>query len=86
MLNIEIGLKQGVLKIKVENSFSGTWIPKKIVEKGMFFSTKGNQKKHGFGLKSVRKIVEKYHGIMEIYPQGQYFCVKVILYPPKIDF
>ena len=85
MLDVEIGLKQGVLKIKIENSFSGMWIPKKIIEKGQFFTTKGDQERHGFGLKSVRKIVEKYHGVMEINPDGKCFCVKIILYLPERD-
>ena len=85
MLDVEIGLKQGVLKIKIENSFSGMWIPKKIIEKGQFFTTKGDQERHGFGLKSVRKIVEKYHGDMEINPDGKCFCVKIILYLPERD-
>lgn len=85
MLDVEIGLKQGVLKIKIENSFSGTWIPKKVIEKGEFFSTKRDQERHGFGLKSVRKIVEKYHGVMEINPDGKCFRVKIILYLPEKD-
>ena len=61
------------------------WIPKKIIEKGQFFTTKGDQERHGFGLKSVRKIVEKYHGVMEINPDGKCFCVKIILYLPERD-
>lgn len=85
ILDVEIGLKQGVLKIKIENSFSGIWIPKKVIEKGQFFTTKGDQEKHGFGLKSVRKIVEKYHGVMKINPDGKCFCVKIILYLPEKD-
>lgn len=85
ILDVEIGLKQGVLKIKIENSFSGTWIPQKVIEKGEFFSTKKDRERHGFGLKSVRKIVEKYHGVMEINPDGKCFCVKIIVYLPEKD-
>lgn len=85
MLNVVIGLKQGILKIEIENSFSGIWISQESLGKGMVFSTKRNVEGHGFGLRSVRKIVEKYNGILEINPHQKYFCVKIILYLPKID-
>lgn len=85
MLKVVIKSKQGILRIEIKNSFSGTCISQESFEKGMVFSTKRNLNGHGFGLKSVRKIVEKYNGIMEIYPEQKYFCVKVILYLPEID-
>ncbi len=86
MLKVVIKSKQGILRIEIKNSFSGTCISQDSFEKGMIVSTKRNLDGHGYGLKSVRKIVEKYNGIMEIYPEQKYFCVKVILYLPEIDF
>lgn len=80
ILNALITLKQGVLKIEIENSYCGTWISPNSLKKGITLSTKKDQEHHGFGLKSVKNIVEKYHGIMEICPNETLFCVKIILY------
>lgn len=56
--------------------------------KGMetvFLTTKEAKEKHGIGLKSVRKIVEMYNGTMEVIPQNDIFCVKLILYMSRLD-
>lgn len=80
-LDVSIKLKQGVLWIKIENSFHGRL---KKGEKGLM-STKDKAEQHGIGLSNVRKIVEKYNGIMEICPHDNLFCVKLILYMSKIE-
>lgn len=99
LLNVRIRLKQGVLRIEVENSFDKTLIStaetsvsKNSVEgKGnsrkdagrrnpRFLTTKKDTKMHGLGLDSVGKMVEKHNGIMEAYPEGKRFYVKLILY------
>ena len=80
-LDIDIKLKQGVMRIKIENSFSGR------IKKGRqgLLTTKEKKEQHGIGLSNVRKIVEKYNGIMEICPSDNIFCVKLILYMSKIE-
>ncbi len=45
-----------------------------------FQTTKEDKEQHGIGLMNVKKIVEKYNGIMEAYPKGSLFYVKLILY------
>lgn len=80
-LDVDIKLKQGVLWIKIENSFQGK------LRKGQkgFLTTKEKKEQHGIGLSNVRKIVEKYNGIMEICPHDNIFCVKLILYMSRIE-
>lgn len=80
-LDVDIKLKQGVMRIKIENSFNGR------IEKGQkgLLTTKEKKEQHGIGLSNVRKIVEKYNGIMEICPRDNIFCVKLILYMSKIE-
>ncbi len=80
-LDVDIKLKQGVLWIKIENSFQGRL---KKGQKGLM-STKEKAEQHGIGLNNVRKIVEKYNGIMEICSRDNIFCVKLILYMSKIE-
>lgn len=50
----------------------------------LLFTTKKEKEQHGFGLKSVEKIVEAYHGTMEITAQKDLFCVNLILYMPEL--
>lgn len=87
LLNVNIQLKQGVLKIEIENSFHGKLLFQKKDGKQTpcLATTKEKKKQHGIGLHSVRKIVEKYNGIVEVDSQNSRFCVKVLLYMKEIE-
>lgn len=86
-LDVDITLKRGILKVQIANSF----LPENIVteeRKGIgtvFLTTKKSKESHGIGLKSVRKIVEMYNGTMEVTPQNDIFCIKLILYMSRIE-
>lgn len=88
LLNLKIGVKQGVLRIEMENSFCKELLVMEGVGKTGFLgdgrirfqTTKKDKSEHGFGLYNVQKIVEKYNGIMEAFPRGERFLVKLILY------
>ena len=71
-INVQIVYQKENLLIKVENSFDG-------VVKGDFETRKSGDG-HGYGLKSVRKSVEKYDGKMDIETASGVFLVKVLLY------
>ena len=77
-LGVELSLKNGILVLEVENSF----LPEKIRKDkhGNFLTTKKDSESHGIGLKSVKRMVEKYHGDMSIKIKDTYFCVKLMLY------
>ncbi len=65
-MEINIELQQGFLRIQVENSYNG-----KLEKRHQrLFTTKKTSGLHGIGLENVRKMVEKYDGIMEICPEG----------------
>lgn len=68
--------KQGLLYITVENSYNG------IVNErdGSLFTTKKNSSCHGYGLKSVKGIVKKYDGTIEIHHTESRFYVDIMLY------
>ena len=80
-LSVNMALKRDVLRIRIENSF----LPEAL-ERGqrqgrrVLLTTKKEKEGHGIGLKSVEKIVEAYHGTMEITSQNDLFCVNLILY------
>lgn len=67
---------RGTLKIQVVNTYNGD-MKKEI---GKFFTTKQDAEGHGFGLISVRKVVEKYKGSMIIVTAGGEFKVDILLY------
>lgn len=81
LLNVSIQLKQGVLKIEIENSFKLLSLKEKR-EKGRtsLLTTKKEKREHGIGLKSVQKIIEKYNGIIHIHKQNNRFHVELLLY------
>ena len=55
-------------------------------QNGCIISSKPDTEMHGIGLKSVRSIVDKYGGIMEISHSDGIFTVKIALtLPPEID-
>lgn len=86
-LGVSITLKREVLKIQIENTFMSENIVKEK-RKGIetvFLTTKEAKEKHGIGLKSVRKIVEMYNGTMEVIPQNDIFCIKLILYMSRLE-
>lgn len=86
-LDVYITLKKGILKIKIENSFlpeNLVYIKNKNGQK-IFLTTKSTKESHGIGLKSVKEIVEKHNGIMEIASEDNIFCVSLIMYMLKFE-
>lgn len=76
-MSAAIILKQGVLKIKIENSFEP--------DRKAPLTTKKAKEQHGIGLKNVRKIVEAYNGTMEVTKTEDIFCVNLILYMSQLE-
>lgn len=80
-LNISLREKQGVLYIKIENSYSGIL----HIEEKKLLSTKSNLEMHGIGLKTVGKIIKDQGGDIEINWDEERFCVKVMLFVEKLQ-
>lgn len=79
-LELEMKWKKGVLMINICNSFSNELYVKKIGKEIRLLSTKKDTMSHGIGLQNVKKIVDKYHGEMNITTDERKFYVKLILY------
>ena len=78
-LLVEIGVKMGVLYIKIENSYDG--IVRK--ENDHYLTRKEGAESHGLGLSSVRQVVEKYQGQIHVDSADNLFKVGIILYLPS---
>ena len=75
-LSVNIKEEKGILKIHVENSYSGT-----LRQKGTkLLTTKKDSNLHGLGLGNVENIVQKYHGTMKIEKKDRLFSVQILLY------
>ncbi len=61
--------------IEIENYFQGNL----KFDDGLPVTTKENQQFHGFGMKSIRRFVEKNHGNMRIFTDNQIFRLVVLL-------
>ena len=77
-LKLNIYLEKGTLLIKVENPFDGV-IKFKNEKKDEIMSTKqGND--HGYGIKNIRKSIDKYNGNFDIATENNVFSVSILLF------
>ena len=78
VINLNVHTEGKLLLIHCENYFNGTL----QFADGLPLSTKGEDAYHGFGVKSIRYIVEKYGGTLCIEQKGDTFAVN-ILFPEQ---
>ena len=71
----EIFQKGAFLMIRLENYYHGDSVDGKYLPK----TTKTDKKRHGFGLKSVRYIVEKYNGSMTLRTENNWFVIRILI-------
>ena len=75
-IDLTLHYSRGMLIIKVSNPFNNEV---NIVD-GRVITSKADKKNHGFGLRSVKEIVEKYNGTVDIKTDNNVFVVTAILY------
>lgn len=73
---VRIWKKEMFAVIQVENSFDGTLI---CDEDGMPKTRKKDKENHGFGVRSIRTIAEKYEGTISIKTEDDKFILTVLL-------
>lgn len=77
-LTLRMEIAAGQLCIYCRNSCAG---PVPIGKDGLPRSSRGEQ--HGFGMNLMRRTVEKYHGSLEFWQEGDAFTVQAILALPE---
>ena len=75
LIEVTLSVVNGYQNIIVKNDVADSVIS----ENEKLFTTKDNKRSHGFGLKSVRNLTEKYNGICEFYEEDGKFCVQIAL-------
>ncbi len=80
LLRLTLRLQKGVLFIHITNSCAG-------VEEGEYHSletTKKDRRSHGIGLGNVHRIVEKYHGDMELICRNNRMETDIMMYVEEL--
>ena len=75
-VDIKIKYDKGRLLIKVDNPFCGeiTGENRKVL------TSKGNKGEHGLGLVSVKKVIQKYKGTIDLDYSGNIFSISIIMF------
>lgn len=75
-IKIIMGIKKEALVMAIENPFEHQL---QVDKNGNLLSTKGDVTKHGYGISSIKKVVEKYNGDVIIDTEDSIFSVTVTM-------
>ena len=75
VINLLVTKSGPLARILEENYFSGEL----SFKDGLPETTKGDSENHGFGVRSIRHVVEKYHGDMDISARDGVFSLSILL-------
>lgn len=75
-INIIIKYDKGLFILHIDNPFEG----EVIKEKNAYIITKLDKCNHGIGLQSIKDVLEKYNGSMEIVHSKKVFSVTLFIY------
>lgn len=74
-IDLQLQEQYGYYKITVQNSINRTVLG----NNRQLFTTKENTYEHGFGIKSVRTVVDKYNGIFEFSEEEGVFTAEILI-------
>ena len=72
-------LTQGFLAVSCENTYTGVL---RLDGRGQPLTSKSDEETHGFGLRQMRAVAAKYHGILRISHDAERFTVETALKLP----
>lgn len=78
-IDVMIYRQQNFLVMNIINPIKGNL----VYEEELPVSTKGDNRFHGFGLKSMRYIVKKYDGFLNVSEEDGCFSLKILIPIPK---
>ena len=74
VIDVFIRQNKGMFQIRVQNAFN----QQPSIYNGKFRTTKANPSQHGFGIRSIEKIIEKNQGVMNIDTANSVFTLTMI--------
>lgn len=69
-------LRGGVVSLSTNNYYEGEI----VMSDGLPVTAKSDKSEHGFGLRSIKRIVEKYDGNMQIKTDGNIFILCITFF------
>ncbi|EPY2305381.1 sensor histidine kinase [Clostridium sporogenes] len=75
-INFKMKYTKGRLIVKIDNPFNGEI----LINSNKMLTTKGDRNNHGIGIESIKVILQKYDGSMEIQHDDNVFSVTLLLY------
>lgn len=75
-IRIEIGCSRGILDINISNTFKD----QVHIDSNMLIKSTKNQQGHGWGIKSMKKIVDKYDGTLIMSSQDNMFTLHISIF------
>lgn len=75
MIDTHIHIYKGALFISVKNRYNGEIKSSHTV----YLSTKQNSREHGIGLINVNSVVQKYHGILNVEHDDEFFTISIMI-------
>lgn len=74
-ISVKAHIEKGMLMVHFQNFYEGTL----EFEENLPQTTKKDKDYHGFGMKSIRMITEKYHGYLSVRAENSVFTLNVLL-------
>lgn len=78
VISMKLTSRLGLVTIHIENYYLGTL----SIENDLPQTTKEDKKYHGFGMRSIQLIVQKYKGNLEIQNANSVFCLNISMAIP----
>ncbi len=75
LIHLSVAQQRSFLAIKVENCCTGDV----VMENGLPLTTKRNRQYHGYGVKSIRSIAQKYDGSISVHVKDGWFELRVLI-------
>lgn len=75
LIHLTVARQKNFALIRVENYFEGNL----EIKNGKIKTTKKNAQFHGYGIKSIRYVADKYNGAVDISTQNNWFDLKVLI-------
>lgn len=75
LIHVTVSKQKNFLRIHFENCYEGTL----VLKNGLPETTKGDKRYHGYGIKSMKSITEKYHGSLTINTENGWFEIRILI-------
>lgn len=74
-IRLRISMEKGMVMLHMENPYAGEL----AFRDGLPDTTKQDKRYHGFGMKSIRLITQRYHGFLSVKAEGGVFALNILL-------